>query len=80
MTMERKSKLLENMVEYLTNYSILFKKIGVSEGTDIDEAYHNCLGYIVELVGSDGDKHFYENILGFTKEELIGEGMEWVYE
>jgi hypothetical protein len=42
--------------------------------------YDECLGYIVELVGCDGNKHFFEDVLGFTKEELIDEGMEWVYE
>lgn len=79
---ERKQELLNNMEEYLVNYSsdFDFEKIGVSAETELNSAYDNCLGYIVELVGNDGDKYFFENILGFTKEDLILEGMEWVYE
>lgn len=57
-----------------------FEDIGVYDHTEDEEAYNICLGYIVELVGSDGDASFFENVLGFTKNELIGEGMEWVYE
>ena len=81
MTNERKQELLNNMEEYLVNYSndIDFEEIGASEETELDVAYNNCLGYIVELVGNDGDKHFFEDVLGFTKEELFNEGMEWVY-
>ena len=82
MTNERRQELLNNMEEYLVNYSsnIDFKKIGASKETEINEAFDNCLGYIVELVGSDGNKYFFENVLGFTKEELLDEGMEWIYE
>ena len=82
MTSERKQELLNNMEEYLINYSndIDFEEIGVSEEVGLDVAYDNCLGYIVELVGNDGDKHFFEDVLGFTKEELLDEGMEWIYE
>ena len=79
---ERKQELLNNMEEYLVNYSsdFDFEKIGVTEETELNVAYNNCLGYIVELVGNDGDEYFFENVLGFTKEDLILEGMEWVYE
>lgn len=77
---ERKAKLLNNMFEYLDNYGVDIEDIGINEDTKGDEAYDICLGYIVELVGNDGNKFFFENVLGFTKEELIGEGMEWVYE
>ena len=82
MTEKRKQKLLNNMEEYLVNYSsdIDFEEIGASEEMELNEAFNNCLGYIVELIGNDGDKHFFEEVLGFTKEELIAEGMEWVYE
>ena len=82
MTKERKQELLNNMEEYLVNYSndINFEEIGASEEMELNEAFNNCLGYIVELVGSDGDKFFFEEVLGFTKEELLDEGMEWIYE
>lgn len=82
MKAERKQELLNNMEEYLVNYSsdINFEEIGVSEEMELNEAFNNCLGYIVELVGSDGDKFFFEEVLGFTKEELLDEGMEWIYE
>ena len=82
MITERKQELLNNMEEYLVNYSndIDFEEIGASEGAELNEAYDNCLSYIVELVGSGGDKHFFEEVLGFTKEELTAEGMEWIYE
>lgn len=78
MTTERKQELLNNMKEYLFNYSsdIDFEEIGLSEETELNEAFNNCLGYIVQLVGNDGNKYFFEEILGFTKEELIAEGME----
>lgn len=81
MTNNRKQKLLNNMEQYLINYSndIDFKKIGASEETGLNEAFDNCLSYIVELVGKNGDQYFFENVLGFTREELIDEGMEWVY-
>lgn len=75
----RKIALLNNMLEYLDNYGVEFEDIGVYDHTEDEEAYNICLGYIVELVGSDGDASFFENVLGFTKKELIGEGMEWVY-
>ena len=77
---ERKTELLGNMLEYLDNQGVEFEDIGVYDSTENNEAYNNCLGYIVELVGSNGDKCFFENILGFTKEELLLEGMEWIYE
>lgn len=80
MTNERKVKLLNNMLEYLDNYGVEFEDIGVYDSTEDNEAYDICLGYIVELVGNDGNAYFFENVLGFTKEELIDEGMEWVYE
>lgn len=80
MTKKRRADLLNNMLEYLDNYGVEFEDIGVYDDTEDTEAYDNCLGYIVELVGCDGNKDFFESILGFTKEELIGEGMEWVYE
>lgn len=82
MKIERKQKLLNNMKEYLVNYSsdIDFEKIGSSKETELNEAFNNCLAYIVELVGNDGNKYFFENVLGFTKEELLDEGMEWIYE
>lgn len=80
MTNERKVELLNNMLEYLDNHGVDFEDIGVNDSTEDNEAYNNCLGYIVELVGNNGDDYFFENVLGFTKEELIDEGMEWVYE
>ena len=80
MTNERKAELLNNMLEYLDNYGVDFEDIEVNDSTEDNEAYNNCLGYIVELVGNNGDDYFFENVLGFTKEELIDEGMEWVYE
>ena len=82
MKAERKQELLNNMEEYLVNYSsdIDFEEIGASEETELNEAFDNCLGYIIELVGNDGNKYFFENVLGFTKEELLDEGMEWIYE
>lgn len=81
MNKERKQYLLNNMAEYLSNFkSFNFESIGVTENTELDEAYSKCLDYIVELVDHNGDKYFFENILGFTKEELMTEGMEWVYE
>lgn len=80
MTNERRADLLNNMLEYLDNYGVEFEDIGVYDNTEDNEAYDICLGYIVELVGNDGDKYFFEDVLGFTKEDLILEGMEWVYE
>ena len=80
MTKERRADLLNNMLEYLDNYGVEFEDIGVYDDTEDDETYNECLGYIVELVGCDATKHFFEEVLGFTKEELIDEGMEWVYE
>lgn len=80
MTNERRADLLNNMLEYLDNYGVEFEDIGVYDNTEDEVAYDECLGYIVELVGCDGNKNFFENVLGFTKEELIGEGMEWVYD
>ena len=77
MTNERRADLLNNMFEYLDNYGA---EIDYMEDMEDTEAFDECLGYIVELVGCDGNKDFFEGILGFTKEELIGEGMEWVYE
>lgn len=82
MTTERKQELLNNMKEYLVNYSsdINLEEIGASEETEINEAFDNCLSYIVELVGSDGNKRLFENVLGFTKEELLYKDMAWIYE
>ena len=77
MTNERRADLLNNMFEYLDNYGVDIEEM---EDMEDSEAYDECLGYIVELVGCDGNAYFFENVLGFTKEELIGEGMEWVYE
>lgn len=79
MTSERRVDILNNMLEYLDNYGVDFEDIGVYDDTEDEFAYDACLGYIVELVGSNGNKSFFEDVLGFTKEELIGEGMEWVY-
>lgn len=79
MTEKRKAELLDNMFEYLNNYGVEIENIGVDETTETDVAYNECLGYIVELVGNNGDKYFFEKVLGFTKEELIYEGMEWIY-
>ena len=82
MSAERKQELLNNMEEYLVNYSndINFEEIGATEETELNEAFDNCLSYIVELVGNNGNKYFFENVLGFTKEELLNEGMEWLYD
>ena len=77
MTNERRADLLNNMFEYLDNYGA---EIDYMEDMEDIEAFDECLGYIVELVGCDGNKDFFEGVLGFTKEELIVEGMEWVYE
>lgn len=81
MTNERMRELLNNMEEYLVNYSkdIDFEKIGVSKEIELSESFNNCLGYIVELVGNVGDEFFFEKVLGFTKEELLAEGMDWIY-
>lgn len=80
MTNERRAELLDSMLEYLDNRDVDFEDIGVYDSTEDSEAYDTCLAYIVELVGNDGDACFFEDVLGFTKEELIDEGMEWVYE
>lgn len=82
MSKERKQELLNNMEEYLVNYSndIDFGAIGATEETELNEAFDNCLAYIIELVGNDGNEYFFENVLGFTKEELLDEGVEWIYE
>lgn len=78
----RKKLLLDNMIEYLCNYGVTdFETIGVDESVEVEDAYNNCLGYIVELVNrNDSTPSFWEGTLGFTKEELLTEGMEWVYE
>ena len=73
---ERKIELLNTMLEYLKNYGVELEDIGVYDNTKDDELYDICLGYIVNLVGNNGDKHFFEHVLGFTKEELIAEGMK----
>lgn len=80
MTMERRRELLNNMSEYLDNRNVDFEAVGAGEGIAEEEAFNACLGYIVELVGNDGDVHFFEDTLGFTREELLAEGMDWVYE
>lgn len=80
MANERRADLLNNMLEYLDNYGVEFEDIGIYDDTEDEVAYNECLDYIVELVGCDGNKDFFEGILGFTKEELIGEGMDWVYD
>lgn len=77
---ERKIELLNNMLEYLDNYGIDFKDIGIYDSTKNNEAYDKCLGYIVELVGNDRNDYFFESVLGFAKEELFDEGMGWIYE
>lgn len=80
MTEERREELLNNMLEYLGNYnSVDFDAIGASEETSTEEAYNNCLDYIVELVGNEGNEYFFIEVLGFTEEELLDEGMEWIY-
>lgn len=68
------------MLEYLDNYGVEYEDVGVYDDTEDEVAYDKCLGYIVALVGRDGNKEFFEDVLGFSKEELIAEGMEWVYE
>ena len=75
MTDERRSELLSNMLEYLSNYGIDLSDAGITDKAEGVEAYDGCLSYIVELVGSDGDANFFENVLGFTKEELAIEGI-----
>ena len=80
MANERRADLLNNMLEYLDNYGVELEDIGIYDDTEDEVAYNECLDYIVELVGCDGNKDFFEGILGFTKEELIGEGMDWVYD
>ena len=69
------------MEEYLANYSddIDFSKIA-PKGIGLDEAFNNYLGYIVELTNPDDCQYFYEEVLGFRKDELLGEGMEWIYD
>ena len=78
----RKELLLNKMVEYLCNYGdVDIVKIGADESVPVEDAYNNCIGYIVELVNrNDSTPSFWEGTLGFTKEELLEEGMEWVYE
>ena len=78
----RKELLLNKMVEYLCNYgNVDLVKIGADESVPVEDAYNNCIGYIVELVNrNDSTPSFWEGTLGFTKEELLEEGMEWVYE
>ena len=73
MTDERKIELLNNMQEYLENYSndIDFEEIGATEETELSEAFNNCLSCIIELIGSDATEKFFEEVIGFTKEELI---------
>ena len=80
MTNERKLKIVDNMLEYLDNYGVEFENIGIYDSTENDEVYNICLGYIVELVENNGDAYFFESVLGFTKEELVAEGMEWIYD
>ena len=78
----RKELLLNKMVEYLCNYGdVDLVKIGADESVPVEDAYNNCIDYIVELVNkNDSTPSFWEGTLGFTKEELLEEGMEWVYE
>lgn len=72
--------LANNMIEYLSNLKTFnFKSIRVDENTDPEIAYIRCLGYISMLKSHMDDREFYENTLGFTKDELIEEGMEWLY-
>ena len=80
MTKERKWQLVYNLEEYLDNRNVDFEEIGIDDDTSTDERYYICLGYIVELVDTDDEQYFWEKVIGFTKEELIAEGMEWVYE
>jgi hypothetical protein len=75
MTKKRRVYLLKNMLEYLDNYGVNLVDIGVYDNTKDKVAYSICLCYIVELVGCDGNKYFFEDILGFTTEELIAEGI-----
>ena len=70
-TSHRKTELLNNMFEYLENYGVNLADIGVCDDIKDDDAYNICLGYIIGLVGNDGDKLFFENVLGFTEEEMI---------
>lgn len=79
MTKERRADLLNNMLEYLDNYGVELEYIGVYDDIKDEVTFDECLDYIVELVGCDGNKDFFEGVLGFTKEELIAEGIEWVY-
>ena len=79
MTSERKTNILNNMLEYLNNYGVDFEDIGIYDDTAEEFAYDVCLNYIVELLGCDINHLYFENVLGFTKEELIDEGMGWVY-
>lgn len=78
----RKEFLLDKMVEYLCNYGdVDLVSLGADEYVSIEDAYNNCLDYITRLVGKNDSKpEFWEGVLGFTKEELLTEGMEWVYE
>ena len=81
MSVNRKQELLDRMIEYLENFNdVDFDKIGILDNIELGDRYDNCLRYIVELVGNNEARHLFEHILGFTKEELIADGMEWVYE
>lgn len=77
MTNERKVELTNNMIEYLDNYGCDLESIGIKDDMDIDKMYNNATGYLVELVNEN--YKFWEDVIGFNREELIEEGMEWLY-
>ena len=70
---ERKQQLLTNIFDYLYNYLPDFdyeemdnciKEVGV------DSVFNDSLNYIIELLGSDANKQFFEEVLGFTEKEF----------
>lgn len=76
MTKERKTELLNNMLEYLDNQNINADDIEIYD-TTTDEAYDICIDYITERV--ERNSHFFENMLGFTQKESVDDGVIRAY-
>ncbi|MBO5435149.1 hypothetical protein J6A31_04935 [bacterium] len=77
----RQQNLADTMVEYLSNLKTFdLKSINVDENTGYEDTYNRCLNYIAGLKDKPSDRTFYENTLGFTKDELLREGMDWLYD
>jgi hypothetical protein len=79
---DRMRKLLKNMKHYLgIEYAALrVNRVDLSKKENLEKAYHFCLSHILEKLENDIDLFLFEGLLGFSKEELIGEGLGWFYE